>query len=80
MPKIIKPNVAVVYHCTLQVLSVLGIIKMCSCLDTTSASLISCNAILVTKDFYFVYVQEVEELSTKCLTPLNKAEVQELRD
>ena len=59
MPKITKPNVATVYHCVLHVHSVLCILEMCSCLDTTSASLICCKAILVTKDFYFVCLHTI---------------------
>ena len=49
MPKITKPNVAIVHHCSLQAHS----IEMYSCLDITFASPICCKAILVTNDFNF---------------------------
>ena len=59
MPKITKPNVAIVYHFILQVHSISYIIEICSCLDTTSAHLICCKAILVTRDFNFVCLHTI---------------------
>ena len=54
IPDITNPNIALVYHCVLQVHSISFISKSCSWLDTASAPLICCKAILVTKDLYFV--------------------------
>ena len=59
MPKITKPNVAIVYHCVLQVHSISCITEMFSCLDTASAPLICCKVTLVTRDFTFVCLHTI---------------------
>ena len=51
-----KTNVTIAYHCIIQYYAY---VKICSCLNTTSAPLICCNVILVNKDFNFVCLHTI---------------------